>query len=79
MQNVGANYHVVGVFGGQSSGKSTLLNHLFGTNFAILDETIRRGQTTIGAFLSRASMCDCRQTDTSSKPVQAHNASNVET
>lgn len=51
---VGLNYHVVGVFGGQSSGKSTLLNHLFGTDFQMLDERVRRGQTTKGAFLAKA-------------------------
>ncbi|KPI89596.1 hypothetical protein ABL78_1261 [Leptomonas seymouri] len=52
--SVGLNYHVVGVFGGQSSGKSTLLNHLFGTDFQMLDERVRRGQTTKGAFLAQA-------------------------
>ncbi|KAG5470431.1 hypothetical protein LSCM1_01675 [Leishmania martiniquensis] len=54
LKAVGMNYHVVGVFGGQSSGKSTLLNHLFGTDFQMLDETVRRGQTTKGAFMARA-------------------------
>ncbi|KAG5470846.1 hypothetical protein CUR178_02150 [Leishmania enriettii] len=54
LEAVGMNYHVVGVFGGQSSGKSTLLNHLFGTDFQMLDETVRRGQTTKGAFMARA-------------------------
>ncbi|KPA84530.1 putative mitochondrial hypothetical protein [Leptomonas pyrrhocoris] len=51
---VGLNYHVVAVFGGQSSGKSTLLNHLFGTDFQMLDERVRRGQTTVGAFMAQA-------------------------
>lgn len=55
LEAIGVNYHVVGVFGGQSSGKSTLLNHLFGTDFQTLDETVRRGQTTKGAFMARAS------------------------
>lgn len=50
----GVDYHVVCIFGGQSSGKSTLLNHLFGTPFALLDARVRRGQTTQGGFLSRA-------------------------
>jgi len=54
LRDVGVNYHVVGVFGGQSSGKSTLLNHLFATDFQVLDETVRRGQTTKGAFLANA-------------------------
>ncbi|GET91367.1 hypothetical protein, conserved [Leishmania tarentolae] len=54
LEAIGVNYHVVGVFGGQSSGKSTLLNHLFGTDFQTLNETVRRGQTTKGAFMARA-------------------------
>ncbi|EKG02865.1 hypothetical protein TCSYLVIO_006098 [Trypanosoma cruzi] len=54
LHRVGITYHVVGVLGGQSSGKSTLLNCLFGTKFQTMDETKRRGQTTKGAFISRA-------------------------
>ncbi|EKF31352.1 hypothetical protein MOQ_004806 [Trypanosoma cruzi marinkellei] len=54
LHRVGVSYHVVGVLGGQSSGKSTLLNSLFGTKFQTMDETKRRGQTTKGAFISRA-------------------------
>ncbi|CBZ36771.1 hypothetical protein, conserved [Leishmania donovani] len=54
LEAIGVNYHVVGVFGGQSSGKSTLLNHLFGTDFQTLNEAVRRGQTTKGAFIARA-------------------------
>ncbi|KAF8242538.1 root hair defective 3 GTP-binding protein [Wilcoxina mikolae CBS 423.85] len=46
-------YHVVAVFGSQSTGKSTLLNHLFGTDFNVMDETSRQ-QTTKGIWLSRA-------------------------
>jgi len=49
----GFNYHVVAVFGSQSTGKSTLLNHLFGTDFNVMDETARQ-QTTKGIWLSRA-------------------------
>ena len=51
-QVVGIKYHVVGVFGGQSSGKSTLLNHVFGTSFQTMDESSGRHQTTKGAFLA---------------------------
>ncbi|KAH9589219.1 RHD3/Sey1 [Trypanosoma melophagium] len=54
LHHVGVNYHVVGVFGGQSSGKSTLLNNLFHTRFQTMDESRRRGQTTKGAFIARA-------------------------
>lgn len=49
----GFNYNVVAVFGSQSTGKSTLLNRLFGTNFATMD-TISRQQTTKGIWISRA-------------------------
>uniref|UniRef100_A0A7S1M7N2 GB1/RHD3-type G domain-containing protein n=1 Tax=Neobodo designis TaxID=312471 RepID=A0A7S1M7N2_NEODS len=47
-------YRMVGVFGGQSSGKSTLLNHLFATDFAVMDADEGRSQTTKGCFLSKA-------------------------
>ncbi|TGZ84926.1 root hair defective 3 GTP-binding protein [Ascodesmis nigricans] len=50
---VGFNYHVVAVFGSQSTGKSTLLNHLFGTQFDVMDEAARR-QTTKGIWMARA-------------------------
>lgn len=30
---VGRNYYSIAIIGVQNSGKSTLLNHLFGTNF----------------------------------------------
>lgn len=54
LHSVGVGYHVVCIFGGQSSGKSTLLNHLFQTQFQELDASVRRGQTTQGAFLASA-------------------------
>jgi hypothetical protein len=48
-------YRVVGVFGGQSSGKSTLLNLLFGTKFqTMVEEDSGRAQTTLGCFMGRA-------------------------
>ncbi|BFZ58040.1 Dynamin-like GTPase that mediates homotypic ER fusion [Savitreella phatthalungensis] len=46
-------YHVVSVFGSQSTGKSTLLNALFGTNFATMNEGSRQ-QTTKGIWLASA-------------------------
>ncbi|KAF8439561.1 RHD3/Sey1 [Kalaharituber pfeilii] len=49
----GFNYHIVAVFGSQSTGKSTLLNHLFGTSFMVMDEKARK-QTTKGIWMSRA-------------------------
>jgi GTPase Era involved in 16S rRNA processing len=58
----GFNYHLISVFGSQSTGKSTLLNHLFGTDFNVMSETERR-QTTKGIWMSKnknktASMTD---------------------
>jgi hypothetical protein len=48
----GFNYHLISVFGSQSTGKSTLLNHLFGTHFSVMAEAERR-QTTKGIWLSK--------------------------
>ncbi|EEB07508.1 GTP binding protein Sey1 [Schizosaccharomyces japonicus yFS275] len=52
LDNVGFDYHVVAVLGSQSTGKSTLLNKLFGTQFSTMD-TVRRQQTTKGIWVSR--------------------------
>ncbi|ODV94587.1 hypothetical protein PACTADRAFT_3473 [Pachysolen tannophilus NRRL Y-2460] len=49
----GLNYHIVSVFGSQSTGKSTLLNHLFGTEFDVMNEA-QRQQTTKGIWLAHA-------------------------
>lgn len=48
----GFNYHLISVFGSQSTGKSTLLNHLFGTQFGVMSERERR-QTTKGIWMSK--------------------------
>ena len=48
----GFNYHVISVFGSQSTGKSTLLNALFKTDFSVMSEAERR-QTTKGIWLSK--------------------------
>ncbi|KAG8526375.1 Dynamin-like GTPase that mediates homotypic ER fusion [Bacidia gigantensis] len=48
---VGFNYHLISVFGSQSTGKSTLLNQLFGTDFGVMSEEDRR-QTTKGIWMS---------------------------
>jgi len=47
----GFNYHIISVFGSQSTGKSTLLNELFGTYFGVMSEQERR-QTTKGIWMS---------------------------
>ncbi|KAK9480579.1 RHD3/Sey1 [Lipomyces japonicus] len=51
--NSGLNYHLIAVFGSQSTGKSTLLNALFGTEFDVMNES-RRQQTTKGIWMARA-------------------------
>jgi GTPase Era involved in 16S rRNA processing len=48
----GFNYHLISVFGSQSTGKSTLLNFLFGTEFGVMSENERR-QTTKGIWMSK--------------------------
>ncbi|MCQ2815804.1 MAG: 50S ribosome-binding GTPase [archaeon] len=45
-------YHTLAIIGCQSSGKSTLLNHVFGTNFEVMDEDKGRGQTTKGIWIA---------------------------
>ncbi|KXJ96866.1 RHD3/Sey1 [Microdochium bolleyi] len=58
--DAGFNYHLISVFGSQSTGKSTLLNNLFGTEFNVMSESERR-QTTKGIWMSknkRGSMAD---------------------
>lgn len=61
MAHAGFNYHTISVFGSQSTGKSTLLNALFNTDFSVMSEAERR-QTTKGIWLSKnkssASMAD---------------------
>ncbi|KAL7624326.1 Dynamin-like GTPase that mediates homotypic ER fusion [Parahypoxylon ruwenzoriense] len=50
--DAGFNYHLISVFGSQSTGKSTLLNYLFGTQFNVMSEVERR-QTTKGIWMSK--------------------------
>ncbi|KAG6817484.1 Dynamin-like GTPase that mediates homotypic ER fusion [Tephrocybe sp. NHM501043] len=52
LRDAGFDYNLVAVFGSQSTGKSTLLNRLFGTTFDVMDET-RRQQTTKGIWMCR--------------------------
>ena len=52
VSQAGFNYHLISVFGSQSTGKSTLLNHLFGTEFGVMAEDDRR-QTTKGIWMSK--------------------------
>ncbi|KAG4124562.1 hypothetical protein ERO13_D10G047501v2 [Gossypium hirsutum] len=50
--NCGLSYAVVAIMGPQSSGKSTLLNHLFQTNFREMDAYRGRSQTTKGIWIA---------------------------
>ncbi|GLT59121.1 hypothetical protein SLA2020_319580 [Shorea laevis] len=49
----GLSYAVVAIMGPQSSGKSTLMNHLFHTNFREMDAFRGRSQTTKGIWMAR--------------------------
>ena len=46
------NYHSLAVIGCQSSGKSTLLNLVFDSDFEVMDQTKGRSQTTRGIWLT---------------------------
>ncbi|KAB1226341.1 hypothetical protein CJ030_MR1G002811 [Morella rubra] len=52
LANGGPSYGVVSILGPQSSGKSTLLNHLFRTNFVEMDAAEGRAQTTKGIWIA---------------------------
>ncbi|KAF9586387.1 Dynamin-like GTPase that mediates homotypic ER fusion [Lunasporangiospora selenospora] len=52
LKEAGFNYNLAAVFGSQSTGKSTLLNRLFGTSFDVMSETARM-QTTKGIWISK--------------------------
>lgn len=49
----GKDYHIVSIIGNQSTGKSTLLNKLFGTTFSVMDASRVRKQTTKGILISK--------------------------
>jgi GTPase Era involved in 16S rRNA processing len=54
MISKGLDYSVLAIFGPQSSGKSTLLNQLFSTEFPTLDSRGGRHQVTLGVYTSKA-------------------------
>ena len=54
IQKAGLDYHMIAIIGPQSSGKSTLLNLLFGTTFQTMNEQTGRQQTTKGIHASSA-------------------------
>ncbi|KAK1437364.1 hypothetical protein QVD17_03155 [Tagetes erecta] len=53
LKGCGLSYAVVSIMGPQSSGKSTLLNYLFHTNFREMDAFKGRSQTTKGIWMAR--------------------------
>ncbi|CAI9297393.1 unnamed protein product [Lactuca saligna] len=53
LSECGLSYAIVSIMGPQSSGKSTLLNHLFHTNFLEMDAFKGRSQTTKGIWMAR--------------------------
>lgn len=52
--DAGVDYHTVAIIGPQSSGKSTILNLLFGTKFATMNESTGRQQTTQGIHAAKS-------------------------
>ncbi|KAI9264261.1 root hair defective 3 GTP-binding protein-domain-containing protein [Phascolomyces articulosus] len=54
IDDIKSDYHVVSIFGSQSTGKSTLLNQLFGLSFTVLDKQKGPGQTTKGIWIACA-------------------------
>lgn len=62
------NYHVISVFGSQSTGKSTLLNALFHTRFDVMNES-QRQQTTKGIWLGYSPKIECNGETTARENV----------
>ncbi|KAK5582434.1 hypothetical protein RB653_004019 [Dictyostelium firmibasis] len=58
----GFDYSVISILGPQSSGKSTLLNLLFNTRFAVMDASTGRKQTTQGVWMGVASTSQNKET-----------------
>jgi hypothetical protein len=54
----GSRYRTVAIMGPQSSGKSTLLNQLFGTAFVEMDALCGRSRTTQGVWLAQATAAE---------------------
>ncbi|KAL2341507.1 hypothetical protein Fmac_009447 [Flemingia macrophylla] len=53
LASCGLSYAVVSIMGPQSSGKSTLMNHLFHTSFREMDAFRGRSQTTKGIWMAK--------------------------
>lgn len=70
-QDLGLDYHVISVFGSQSTGKSTLLNKLFHTKFDVMNEA-QRQQTTKGIWLGYAPEIETNKSESIEKLHQEH-------
>ena len=55
MGNCGKDYFTIAIIGAQNTGKSTLLNHLFRTNFSVLKGEAGH-RTTRGVVIARDSL-----------------------
>ncbi|CAD8096292.1 unnamed protein product [Paramecium sonneborni] len=53
ISEIGKNYNIISIIGSQSTGKSTLLNQLFGTKFDVQNRQQSVGQTTVGVWISK--------------------------
>ena len=51
------NYSVISIMGPQSSGKSTILNKVFGCKFDVMDHTKGRHQVTTGIWMGVCKKC----------------------
>ena len=74
---MGKNYNTIAIIGAQSTGKSTLLNKLFDTNFAVMTSTVGRGQTTKGVWAAthvatKVFILDCEGTDSKERGEDRH-------
>ncbi|CAM0878441.1 unnamed protein product [Alopecurus aequalis] len=60
VESVGMNdpFTLISIIGPQCSGKSYLLNHIFGTNFEVMNAAKGRHQTTKGIWLSKSTIPD---------------------
>lgn len=74
---LGKDYNTVAIIGAQSTGKSTLLNKLFDTNFEVMSTKVGRGQTTKGVWMashtpSKVLVLDCEGTDSKERGEERH-------
>jgi predicted GTPase len=74
---VGKNYNTIAIIGAQSTGKSTLLNKLFDTNFDVMATSVGRAQTTKGVWVAahkekQVLILDCEGTDSKERGEDRH-------